>query len=177
MDEEKPKAMVSQVLVDVNDMWNSIKNYFKRHFLAILIVLAIIPLVFYFCKFHSYNLSDDPADWGVFGDYIGGVYSVLIAILVVYITRNLNKRDEEKRLKKEALREVYMQITKIQMNQTVNQNKLTKLFRLIEESKLFIDDDFYDRLKKLANYLGDHGRNRQMEMDILEELKGEYADN
>lgn len=70
-----------------------------------------------------------------------------------------------------------MQITKIQMNQTVNQNKLTKLFRLIEESKLFIDDDFYERLKNLANHFGDHGRNRQMEIDILDELKGEYADN
>lgn len=73
LDEEKSKAMVSQVLVKVSDMWNSIKDYFKRHFLAILIVLAIIPLVFYFYKFHSYNLSNDPADWGVFGDYIGGV--------------------------------------------------------------------------------------------------------
>lgn len=158
-------------------MWVKITNFFNRHFLLILLVLAIVPIAVYVWEFHSYMFSENPADWGVFGDYIGGVYSVIIAILVVYITRNLEKRDEEKRLKKEALRQVYLQITSIQQKQTVNQNKLTKLFRLIEESKLYIDDDFYERLKNLANFWGELGRNRKMEMEVLDELKEEYASN
>ena len=158
-------------------MWVKITNFFNRHFLLILLVLAIVPIAVYVWEFHSYMFSENPADWGVFGDYIGGVYSVIIAILVVYITRNLEKRDEEKRLKKEALRQVYLQITSIQQKQTVNQNKLTKLFRLIEESKLYIDDGFYERLKNLANFWGELGRNRKMEMEVLDELKEEYASN
>ena len=157
-------------------MWSKTVCFVKRYFLSILIVLAMVPLALYFWNFHSYKISNDPADCGVFGDYIGGVYSVLIAILVVYITRNLEKHDDEKRVKKEALRSVYMQITSIQQKQNVNQNKLTKLYRLIEESKFFINDDLYERLKNLANHLGEHGRNRQMEMDVLDELKEEYAD-
>lgn len=142
--------------------------------IILLVLAAIVPVVFYVCKFGGYDLSNDPADWGVFGDYIGGVYSVVIAILVVYLTRNLERRDEEKKLKQEAVRKVYLQITCIQQNQQVNQNKLTKLYRLIEESKLYINDDLYDRMKALANHFGDHGRNRQMEKDLLAELKDEY---
>lgn len=151
-------------------------SWLRSHFLLILIVAAVLPILIYVLMFQSYSLSDDPADWGVFGDYIGGVYSVLIALLVVYITRNLSRRDEEKRLKKEALREVYKQITNIQQKQTVDQRKLPKLYKLIEDSKFFIDDDFYERLKGLANEFGERGRNRQMEMDVLEELKEEYAE-
>ena len=165
--------------IDVNTityMWNNMLSWLRSHFLLILIVVAVLPILIYVLMFHSYSLSDDPADWGVFGDYIGGVYSVLIALLVVYITRNLTRRDEEKRLKKEALREVYKQITNIQQKQTVDQRKLPKLYKLIEDSKLFIDDDFYERLKGLANEFGERGRNRQMEMDVLEELKEEYAE-
>ena len=64
----------------------------------------------------------------------------------------------------------------IQQKQTIDQRKLTKLYKLIEDSKLFIDNDFYERLKGLANELGERGRNRQMEMDVLEELKEEYAE-
>lgn len=167
---------MSKVLEFIRQWWDSICLFAKTHFLIILLVLALLPIVIYVCNFHAFKLSDDPSDWGVFGDYIGGTYSVIIAVLVVYISRDLAKRDEEKRIKKEALRKVYMQITSIQQNPKVNQNKLTKLYRLIEESKLFIENDFYDRLKELANYLGEHGRNRQMEKDILDELKEEYAD-
>ncbi len=157
-------------------MWNKMIDYLKRHFLKILIIFAVVPVAVYWWNFHSYELSKDPADWGVFGDYIGGIYSVIIAILVVYITRNLNKHDEEKRLKREAIRSVYHQINNIQQNPQPNQNKVTKLFRLIEECKLYINDDLYERLKGLANEFLERGRNREMETDILEELKGEYED-
>lgn len=167
---------MSKVFDLVEKCWNRICFFAKTHFLVILLVLALFPIVIYVCNFHTFKLSDNPSDWGVFGDYIGGTYSVIIAVLVVYISRDLAKRDEEKRIKKEALRKVYMQITSIQQNPKVNQNKLTKLYRQIEESKLFVENDFYDRLKKLANYLGEHGRNRQMEKEILDELKEEYAD-
>ena len=158
-------------------MCSTITNWMKSHFLMILIVAAMLPILIYVLRFHDYELSDNPADWGVFGDYIGGVYSVLIALLVVYITRNLSRHDEEKRLKKEALREVYKQITNIQQKQTVDPRKLPKLYKLIEDCKLFINNDFYERLKGLANEFGERGRNRQMEMDVLEELKEEYAEN
>ena len=150
-------------------------NWLKKYGLWILgVIVAIFPLAFYIWRFHSYSLSDNPTDWAVFGDFVGGVYSVIIAVLVVYLARNLERKDEEKRIKKESIRAVYEQITFIQRDQQPNQNKVTKLFRLIEDCKLFIDDDFYERLKGLANHLGAKGRDRQLEKEIKDELKAEY---
>lgn len=113
-----------------NYFWSlflKIWNYLNSHILFVLILISLIPIGFYIYNFGGCDFSKDPNDWGVFGDYIGGVYSVVITILVVYISRNLEKRDEEKRYKKEKLRAVYMQITSIQQKPEVNQNKLTKL--------------------------------------------------
>ena len=155
-------------------MWNRIVDFIKGNSLKLLVLLSLVPIGLYVWKFGSCHISNNPTDWGVFGDYIAGTYSVIIALLVVYLSRNLERRDEEKRLKREALRGVYFQITSIQQKPQVNQNKLTKLYRLIEECKLYIDDDLYVRMKALANYFGEQGRNRQMEKDLLDEIKDEY---
>lgn len=156
-------------------MKNRLERFLYKYGLLVLgLPAAIFPLAFYVFHFHSYHISNDPVDWGVFGDFVGGVYSVLVAFLVVFLARKLDRKDEEQRVKKEALRAVYDQITFIQRDQKPNQNKVTKLFRLIEESKLFIDDDFYDRLKGLANHLSAQGRDRQLEKEIKDELKSEY---
>ena len=40
----------------------------KRHFMAVLIVVSLVPIAIYWWNFRNYGLSDDPADWGVFGD-------------------------------------------------------------------------------------------------------------
>ena len=114
IEEDRRKLLRNHLFTKIRLMWSAITNWMRSHFLPILIVAAVLPILIYVLKFHDYKLSNDPADWGVFGDYIGGVYSVLIALLVVYLTRNLSRHDEEKRLKKEALREVYKQITNIQ---------------------------------------------------------------
>lgn len=157
-------------------MFNRIWECIKQHWLkAFWIIVIILPIGLYYFKFHAFEWSNKPEDWGVFGDYIGGVYSVIIAVLVVYLARNLNRKDEEQRLRRESLREVYYQIVSIQQNQQPNQNKVTKLYRLIEQCKLFIDDDFYDRLKALANVFGEYKRDREMEKDLLDEVKSEYG--
>lgn len=157
-------------------LWNKIILFLKARHLLLLFLVAMIPIIVYVWHFHGLKISDNPADWGVFGDYIGGVYSILIAILVVYISRNLDRRDEEEKRKQEALRKIHNQISSIRQKPKVNLQKLTKLFRLIDESKLYIDEDLYDELIKLANYLGEKGRNRSMELEVMDALKDEYAD-
>ncbi len=156
----------------INRIWEIIKLYWFKPFWMIAIVL---PVGLYYYKFHAFEWSAKPEDWGVFGDYIGGVYSVIITVLVVYLARNLNRKDEELRLKRESLREVYHQIVSIQQSQQPRPNKVTKLFRLIEQCKLYVDDDFYDRMKDLANIFGENRRDREMEKDILDEVKLEYG--
>lgn len=45
---------------------------------AISIALVIAPWLY---QFHGTSFSGDPASWGVFGDYFGGVLSTIISIL------------------------------------------------------------------------------------------------
>src|SRR5436190_3644984 len=52
--------------------------------LTVALVAAFIPLlvvlVFYFAKFWSPHLANEQADWGVFGDYVGGTLGALYAL-------------------------------------------------------------------------------------------------
>lgn len=62
-------------------------------------ILSAIPFIFYLFKFGSFTFSDTIGDWGIFGDYIGGLLNPFISILTlgvtVYIAWNIN--DYEKR--------------------------------------------------------------------------------
>lgn len=52
-------------------------------FVTFIIILFLGIFVFQFCE---RSLSEDIADWGSFGDYIGGVILSLISILLIYKT-------------------------------------------------------------------------------------------
>ncbi len=161
----------------------TIKDFLKPHlgfigWIAAAIVM-IAPIACYMWKFRSGHISDSPADWGTFGDYIGGVYSVIIAFLVVYITRNINRSDKERDKKREALRGIYLKIGEIQIGRGRKDYKITNLFLLIEEARLYIDNDFYRELKDLGNYFlqcnrNAGARNRVFENSVKERVKEAY---
>ncbi|KFF09133.1 hypothetical protein IX38_01040 [Chryseobacterium luteum] len=52
----------------------------------IALIAIILPVIFYVVNFYEYNRSTDPSDWGVFGDYIGGVLNPIISFLTLIIT-------------------------------------------------------------------------------------------
>ena len=58
-------------------------------------LLLFIRLGFYIYTFASNGISDDTEKWALFGDYIGGTYSVLLSVWVIYIARKLTKKDEK----------------------------------------------------------------------------------
>lgn len=67
--------------------------FLKNHFLEIttifFAIVCCVAIIMYYCKFHKYPLSDSTANWGTFGDYIGGtvgsIFS-LISVLLLYYT-------------------------------------------------------------------------------------------
>lgn len=67
----------------------------------LIIILTIIPFIIYFSKFHG-NLSNDPAAWGNFGSYAGGVltsiFSSLSLIFVIwsFIETKRNNNETQK---------------------------------------------------------------------------------
>lgn len=57
---------------------------------------SITPIVIYFCFFSTNRLSNDPVNWGVFGDYFAGTtgtilsfLAVLLALVSIFITATI----------------------------------------------------------------------------------------
>lgn len=50
------------------------------------IVAIAAPIFFYVKDFHSLQRSTNPADWGTFGDYFGGILNPIISLLTLIVT-------------------------------------------------------------------------------------------
>lgn len=124
-----------------------------KHSLLIACCLSSIPLLLYICNFGMNGISDDLEDWANFGDYIGGVYSIVVTLLVLFLARNLERKDKRREKRQEAIDEIYSQFTKMQncpshkLAQSVN-----KFFRKIEQYRLCLTDDQFCKMQGFGNY-------------------------
>lgn len=67
--------------------------------LVLFIITCAIALIFYCLNFGNNGLSDITNDWGLFGDYFGGVIGTLISfvtIFLIYLTYTNQVRSTEK---------------------------------------------------------------------------------
>ena len=140
--------------------------------------IALAPLAYYVFWFKDAPISNDPSDWASFGSYIGGLYSVLVAVLVVYLARELAKKDEVTSKKKSAIEALYQQILKIK-NDRIDERSVNKVYHLLEENKLYITDAIYDEIKDLADYYlevksGDRAIDYKKENSVKEHLRAIY---
>ena len=108
----------------------------------------LAPLGVYVANFGRYAISKDPADWGTFGDYIGGVYTVLVTVFAIYLTRHLEKHDVERNKARMAVGTLYEQIGKIDY-QHVDKRSVNKLLRLTKENELYIPTYLFIKLTEL----------------------------
>ena len=114
-------------------------------------IVACLPLGCYIWQFMNSSISADPNDWASFGSYVGGVYSVIVALLVVYIARYLTKKDEVTARRKKAVEVLYLQIIKVKIER-VDERSVQKIFNLLEENKIYLSDSLYKEVKDLADY-------------------------
>ena len=59
------------------------------------IVILLLPIISYVFYFRNNPISNFPEDWGSFGDYIGGCYSIFTAIMTIVITYYLHKQNSK----------------------------------------------------------------------------------
>jgi uncharacterized membrane protein len=93
---------------------------------------------FFVSKFHSSELSSNPANWGTFGDYFGGITQSIIALanLVIFVkltillsvyqrTQNANELDLQKKIV----------LTQLKSDVVKNiSDKLNSFFEIIKDS-------------------------------------------
>ncbi len=128
-------------------------KYWKVIIILLGIILLVIPIAFYIIYFSDYSISNNPVDWGVFGDYVGGIYggffTCLITFLAVYLARALTKKDQKQVKTSAAAEKLYKQICVIE-NNGYNLNSINKLFRDIKECELYFPDkEFIEQLVRL----------------------------
>lgn len=145
---------------------------------VLLYSLCCIPIIAYVVNFWGAPISDDPTEWSEFGGYIGGVYSIIMALVVVYLTRTLAIHDEQASKRRKAIDEIYHQVIKIKRN-NININSVNKIYTLLNQNKLYITDQTYKRITTLANYFlevkdGTSAINIPFEEEAISYLKNIY---
>lgn len=146
---------------------------------VLLVVLLLTPIVLYFlifCDGFSYN----HADWGAFGDYIGGVYSVIVALLLFFLTNKIENYRESRNVKKKAIEELYNYIVDVS-EEEANENNAVKLRKLVNKNRLFIPPSLYEKIIEFSDYYIVLSKNPEaiepFRIDtILDELISNYSD-
>lgn len=96
-------------------------------------VITAIPIVLYVWNFLGMPLSKNPTDWGVLGDYVGGILNPLLSlvniIVLIYITTLVSKV-ENKRLINEFRHSAYLDLTQnLEIEKkTLSEESLSKLY-------------------------------------------------
>lgn len=115
----------------------------KWQVILLCVAVLLAPIVCYYLKFRDYSISNNPSDWGVFGDYLGGiyggVYSVVVTILAFYLGRALAKKDSRKEMQRQAAETLIRQIKTIE-NNNYNLHSIKKLKKDINLNEIYISD-------------------------------------
>lgn len=156
-------------------------NWINKNILWLSLVVFIIPIGIYWLQFRTAEMSNDPEKWAQFGDYVGGVYSVLVTILAIYLARNLTLKDEVVSKRRDAIDEIFQQIAKIEQCADVNSktNAVNKLMRLVHIHELLLPDSICVDIERLADYYlerigGTIAENIVLENCTKEKLKKAY---
>ncbi len=90
------------------------------YLLLFLIFIVIFP---YSIKFYRTVLSDDPGNWGEFGDYIGGIlnpiFTLINIILLLYLAKIVNQKEDQRiidELKYKDYKEITQKFYKIKID-------------------------------------------------------------
>lgn len=100
----------------------------------------------------GHTISNDPEKWAFFGDYIGGVYSVVLTCLLTYWMYKLNKVDEINKEKKELIKNLYLKINEFNLFPP-NQDEINKYLLLVYNSELVLNDNnLFNKLISMHDY-------------------------
>ncbi len=151
-----------------------------NRYIYITLVFIGLPVFFYWLNFGENGISKSTDSWGTFGDYIGGCCSLILAFIALIITRKMDKEDRKAKKREEAAEEIYNQIQKIK-NNDYDAKSVNKLRRDTEKHRLYISEDLYTSLMRLADYFlqvkdGTKDEDPEREEEIVFRLKSLYSE-
>ncbi len=157
METNKDRMKESSSMTKKEIRWDKKRKGLCGHFKIVLKMIFILfillfPVILYINKFHG-PLSNDSSDWANFGSYIGGVYSVVLTIVLVYVTHLLNARSEKDSKRREVINKIYEKIEGITADDVYDINKVNELVMKINTARIHINDVYFDELIRFTDYL------------------------
>ena len=131
------------------NMKKSLEKVLSGGLCLVIVGLLISPLVFYICVFNG-GFSDDYGAWSAFGDYVNGVYSVLLTIFIFILTQKITKLTERNAERRAALSDIYELV--IDLCSDVSMENSNKLQLYLNKARLFLLDDEYKKLMDFYDY-------------------------
>lgn len=127
-------------------------------------------------RFSNYNFSKDPADWGTFGDYIGGVYSVILSIIAIYVTYMISEREDKSKEKRKILTELYKTIISIR-SEEVDLQKVNRIVSLAESNQILLPKVIYADVIRYSDYLKEiYGKPAKINLHTEKRIKDELIE-
>lgn len=159
------KTKVDEIIIE-----RSIEKVLK-YFISILIFTAIFMCGFYIRNFYSTPISGDPANWGQFGDYIGGVLNPLLALtnLVVFIFLNNKIQRQEDRNTAENIR-----IQKVMSDENKQLNKDIAFMQMRREELHYFKTEM-DNCIKLWNDSPDNKARAKLVFETFQEMQSRLS--
>lgn len=137
--------------------------------------ILYIPATLYISQFWHHEISDDPNDWGVFGDYIGGIYNVLTSLLVAYISYKLSKMQARGDYARKAASDILSQVLSMK-KKNYHHMSIDKLLRQAKNNEIYIGKLLKENIYMLAdNYVQvkyeNIAVNTNLEQAVIKELQ------
>lgn len=146
--------------------------------ISLVVVFVLLPIIIFLINFSSHSFSDDIEEWGAFGDYIGGIYSVYISIGLYLLSRKLGKIDERRKKQGLHIEKLYEIIRLINNDSTENAQLLNDFVNEIASAELYLSDDVIKRIIELQDNYALASKNPgdldvELEKEVLCMLKNE----
>lgn len=149
----------------------NVRDWCSTHIIVLLIIVMCIPILAYVCQFGCNGISENVSDWANFGDYIGGVYSVLVTVLAIYLAQELNHRDKLKENRHCAISQIHAQFLKIMHCPVSTMAKsVNKFFKLIEENRFYLSEEQSQKLQAFGNYYLEHSNPNNRDANAENEM-------
>lgn len=108
-------------------------------YIPTIVLVMLSTILIYLWKFHNAPISDQPADWGVLGDYFGGILNPIISFTaLIYLIKAYSSQKQELAETKAALKETAEYNLAISNTQKEQRSLMADTYKL-QQASIIID--------------------------------------
>ncbi|MFB2865291.1 hypothetical protein [Aeromonas sp. MdU4] len=120
------------------------------YIIVLIFIIASLIVTAYIINFYNESISDIPSNWGVLGDYLGGILNPIISFTaLIYLVKAYSSQKQELKETRKALEETAKYNQSISETQNKQHSLMEDTFKL-QQSSMRIDIH-YKRISHLQD--------------------------